>query len=179
MKKLDESQLRRLANSVPLIETFQSPAYQTEDEIVEKEILRFAEKVKSLNWLSVKVLTHSYSSYVPIFVSSDHSEAGSVKGFMMLFSKLIPCVVISKGVILYGSTGLSYSLPDISEVERGNQLTCSVSSTLKDALQITCYHLCEPYELDVSLPEGVGPVDWGLGERPWNKLFHIIFQDTD
>lgn len=177
---LDHKQIERMAALEPILELFGSGKYSDEDDIVKYEIEPFIGKMNSYGFISVYELERTYSDCVPIFISKKSPQSGCVKGFQVVFSKLVPVVVVGKSSVHYVNGLASYTPLDLNSLESPKRLSCSVSRTIKDTLHITCYEIAEPYEMNELIPDSIQPLQapWGRPEKPWNKLYHVAFQES-
>ncbi len=177
---LNHNQIERMAGLEPILELFRSGKYSDEDEIVTCEIKPFIEKMKKYGFISVYELECTYSDCVPIFISKRASQSGCVDGFQVVFSKLVPVAVVGKSSVYYVEGLASYTPLELSSLESPKRLSCSVSRAIKDTLHMTCYEISEPYEMNALIPEDILPlqVPWGRPEKPWNKLYHVAFQES-
>lgn len=176
----DDKQIERMAGLEPILELFRSGKYSDEDEIVKFEIKPFIEKMKKYGFISVYELECTYSDCVPIFISKRSSQSGCVDGFQIVFSKLVPVVVVGKSSVCYLEGSVSYTPLELGSLESPKRLSCSVSGAIKDTLHMTCYEIAEPYEMNALIPESILPLQapWGRPEKPWNKLYHVAFQES-
>lgn len=65
---------------------------------------------------------------------------------------------------------------DILDPDRGKS---ELVDAILDAFQISPYEFLRKEELLTPLPPGIEPHEYCLCAEPWDRLFHLLFADTD
>ncbi len=178
--KLSENELNIISQWKPLLNLFRDGEFKSEEDICENELERFVNRLRAHKWLRVEVLEKGmYGSYYSIFLSSDLKDIGEVEGVQVNLSVLVPYAVIGRTKMHFFKDARGSSLLDYDELASPKNINCRISKVVKNCLGSTCYKLVEPYEMDAVLPVGISPMDYCTTKKPWNRLFHIIFQATD
>ncbi|NVJ61070.1 MAG: hypothetical protein HWE27_11815 [Gammaproteobacteria bacterium] len=177
---LSETELSLLSQWQPLFDLFSDRGYQSEEDICIKELDPLLQRLNANKWLEVLILEKGVlGSFYSIFLSTDKKTSGQINGIQISLSTLAPFAVIGLSRIHLSNESIAYSLLDYNELSNPQNMNCKISKIVKECLRSTCYKLVEPYQVNSKLPGGLKPIDYCKAKKPWDKLFHILFQSTD
>ena len=102
-------------------------------------------------------------------------------GVTAYMSLLAPVAVFGRTVSkLYDNT---WTRPqhhlELSEVLDPTTAEGDLETLLMAAVASTPYTFLSPEDVSQPLPEGVTPYEYCYCAEPWDKIFHILFSDTD
>jgi hypothetical protein len=169
---LNEEEIRSLSEWQCLVET---PPPLSQHHISEDLSKRLGTAV------SVRQLDSAesgLSNYDSLFISLKANQQGKCQGILLYTSSLSKIAAISEATIYFAHGAYSYS-----GIEPDQLLEPKDPSTLVGALSALLlksgYHLISKAEALVPLPNGVQPYEYCLSKEPWNKVFHVLFSNTD
>lgn len=114
---------------------------------------------------------------VLLFRESDQHQS-QIQCHFLYFSLLAPLAVVGLTTAIGGSDGiLGWSGLDIDDLVTPDHDL--ITSALNDALQESPYQLLPPACVTQRLPETIRPTEYCLSPEPWDRVFHVLFTDTD
>jgi hypothetical protein len=122
------------------------------------------------------------SNYYSFFLYKSKRKVGRLSGLMIYFSLLAPVGVFGQATV-FGSFGSSFSGArsglEPEEVCDPEELSGELETLFIQYIKTTPYRLLTPQEVLRPLPDDITPTDYCLCSKPWDKVFHVLFSNTD
>lgn len=106
-------------------------------------------------------------------------EPREVPGLMVLLSLLAPVGVFGRSTISLGRTYRAWSLLEPHEVADPTKAEGLFEEEVLGATKLSAYVYLSRAEIEKPLPAGVVPYEYCLSNEPWDRVFHVLFSNTD
>lgn len=172
---LPHSDLVKLADWEPI-----ASGFGRDGRLFEKRLTPLFSAIGSLEKAQVHLLnTGGLSNYASVFVHRRRGEFGAIDGLYVCISLLGPYAAIGRMVAYLQDTSQAYSMIEPHEVLRRGDLQSPFEEAVFSAVETGGFHLLTPDEASVKLPADVQPYEYCLNAEPWDRVFHVLFSDTD
>jgi hypothetical protein len=174
---LSFSELQKLAAWAPI-----APDFGLERTNTYKDRVRpVFESMSSLNGAEVRVMSGEggLSNYASAFVHNEKGRSGKVKGLCVYLSLLAPLAAVGRDTAYISGKARGYRMIEPTAVLNFESLDSEFERYVWRAIESGGFRVLSPEEATSQLPEGVTPYEYCLNSEPWNRVFHVLFSDTD
>jgi hypothetical protein len=170
------SDLKNLVEWKPI-----APGFGRDDEntyaVKVRPIFREIEK---LDRAEVRVMSDGgLSNYASAFVHNRKSDCGNIKGLYIYLSLLAPIAAIGRDTAYVSGKAQGYCMIEPSTVLDANSLESDFEKSIWRAIEAGGYKLLTVEDATTALPKDVVPYEYCLNNEPWDRVFHVLFSDTD
>jgi hypothetical protein len=119
------------------------------------------------------------SNYDAFFVSDNELGYGNLSGVGIFVSSLTPFVAIGPMSFSRSPNASSWSGIEPTELIDSESCNDPIARTIFLLLAKTRYRALTRQDALTTLPEGVIPYEYCYVNEPWDRLFHLLFSNTD
>lgn len=146
-------------------------------EVKVKPVFREIEKLKKGE---ARVITDgSLSNYASAFVHNRRGDSGNIEGLYIYLSLLAPLAAIGREMAYVSARAWGYSMIEPGDVLELDNLRTEFEKSVGGLIEAEGFRILSPSEATTELPSGVLPYEYCLNNEPWDRLFHVLFSDTD
>ncbi|TCS32437.1 hypothetical protein EDC30_1231 [Paucimonas lemoignei] len=173
---LNHDDLLKLAEWKPI-----SPGFGRNGEnAYEVKVKPVFHEIEKLEKGEVRVITDGgLSNYASAFVHNRRGDSGNIEGLYIYLSLLAPLAAIGRETAYVTDKARAYSMIEPSDVLELNNLRTEFEKSVGDLIEAKGFKILSPSEATTKLPSGVVPYEYCLNNEPWDRLFHVLFSDTD
>lgn len=171
---LESTTIKALAEWQPIEEV--SPS-----EVIANLELRFAQTFGPEK-IQIKHLENSdsgLSSYDLYFVAPVERQYGNTEGVAIYLSCFIRVAAIGVMAGFFSPQACSYAGIRPEDIAASVGPEALLLQTSLNAVRESNYHLLTKEEALCRLPSGVVPYEYCFGPEPWDRVFHVLYSNTD
>jgi len=102
-----------------------------------------------------------------------------VSGLMVLLSLLAPVGVFGRSAISLSRTSAAWTLLEPHDVADPAKAKGLFEEAVLSATKVSAYVYLSRAEIEKPLPAGIVPYEYCLSNEPWDRVFHVLFSNTD
>ncbi|MDO5691473.1 MAG: hypothetical protein Q4G70_03195 [Pseudomonadota bacterium] len=119
------------------------------------------------------------SNYASAFVCQEKKEVGELTGIYVYLSLLMPLAAMGRGGACITENSWGYDSLEPSAVLQEKDCSSPLERLIAEIIVSNGYELLSPEQANEKLPEGIVPYEYCLNSPPWDRVFHVLFSDTD
>lgn len=170
------SDLLKLAQWEPIAPGFG----RNTDDTYEMRIKPIFQNLEKLEGVEVRILTDGgLSNYASAFVHSRRNKSGDINGLYVYLSLLAPVAAVGRGTAFISGKTQGYSMIEPSAVIEFQQLSNDFEHFVWSTLEGGGFSVLSQAEVTSPLPPDVAPYEYCQNAKPWNRVFHVLFSDSD
>ena len=108
----------------------------------------------------------------------DFPLARRVNGLLIYLSSCGPFAILSRAQACVAPS-MTHDPLEIEDVLDPKQCEGDLEETTVSVIRSTGYELLTREEVDRPLPDGIEPFEYCSSRRPWDRVFHVLFAQTD
>lgn len=176
--------MRRLAKWQPIVSGFG----REDDGTFQRKVQPILQQLQNLPqpqeiWV---IENGSNSNYAHIFVQEkNHDNTPGNKnekdcaGLHLCLSLLAPIAAVARGSAHMDQHSQSYSMPEPEELMTPELARNNWERAMMAAIEHGGFELLTPQQALTPLPAGVALCGYCLANKPWDRLFHVLFSLFD
>jgi hypothetical protein len=177
---LTNDEIRAIAEWQPMKSGFGRDEHQTA-----VRIQGIADRISSFGDLACKILVDDgLSNYFVLFAfvapagTSDTRFCG-VEGLLIYLSSCGPVGVVGRSRAYPGADYAVHVQLQIETLVSPDQPNGRLEELGFEAIRSAGYEILSVADVAKPLPDGIEPFDYCLCPKPWNRVFHALFGNTD
>lgn len=119
------------------------------------------------------------SSYDLYFVAPVERRFGNTEGVAIYLNCFIRVAALGVMTGYFSPQGCSYAGIRPEDVATSAGPEALLLQTSIDAVRESHYHLLTKDEALSRLPSGIVPFEYCFGPEPWDRVFHVLYSNTD
>ncbi|MET3493205.1 hypothetical protein [Variovorax boronicumulans] len=119
------------------------------------------------------------SNYAAVFVHARRGDYGKIEGLQVNMSLLGPFAAIGRKSAHITPTSFARSGLEPEELLASSDLVSEFERSVFSLVEAAGYRVISTEEASERVPEGIRPYEYCLGKEPWDRIFHMLFSDTD
>lgn len=113
------------------------------------------------------------------FVHNRFNDSGNINGLSIYLSLLAPVAALGRYSSYITGKLQSACVFEPDSVLTYEDLESRFEQSVWQAIQKGGFKILHPSEATALLPSDVLPHEYCLGRQPWDRVFHVLFSDTD
>ena len=173
---LSISDLKKLVEWKPI-----ASGFGLDDEnTYEAKVRPIFQEIKKFDRAEVRVMSDGgMSNYASAFVHNRKNDCGNIKGLYVYLSLLGPIAAIGRDIAYVSGKAQGYCMIEPDALLDANSLESDFEKAIWRAIEAGGYKVLTVQEATEVLPKGVVPYEYCLNNEPWDRVFHVLFSDTD
>jgi len=174
---LNHSELANLSLWKPI-----SPDFGMDSFVYKTKILPIFQEIEDKGKGKVHLLTggnSGLSNYASAFVYYPNHGYGQKSGLYIYLSLLGPFAALGRGTVTFYVNGSGSSMIEPSNVLTEQELKSDLEHLIHSLIKQAGFQILNPMQASEQLPADIIPFEYCLNHEPWDKLFHVLFSDTD
>jgi len=169
------------SNTIKALATWQPIEEVSPREVVATLELRFAQAFgpEQVHIAQLENSESGLSSYDLYFVTPVERRFGNTEGVAIYLSSFIRVAALGMMSGYFSPQGCSYAGIRPEDVATSSEHDALLLRTSINAVRESNYHLLTKDEALSRLPSGVVPYEYCFGPEPWDRVFHVLYSNTD
>ena len=170
------SDLKKLVEWKPIASGFG----RDDENTYEVKVRPIFREISKLDRAEVRVMSDGgLSNYASAFVHNRKNDCGNIKGLYVYLSLLAPIAAIGRDTAYVSGKTEGCFVIEPGAVLDANSLESDFEKSIWHAIEAGGYKLLSVEEATTALPKDVVPYEYCLNNEPWDRVFHVLFSDTD
>ena len=172
----NHEQLLKLSKWEPLEQDFGREDHRCYEAIVRplRQSLMSQESVRAL-YLDFGNL----AIFATVFIYEGKGDVGSVAGLLVYLSLLTPVAAMGRSNVHIAENECGWSSLEPSQILSADELTAPHEQFAVAWITSVGLRLLGREEALEKLPDDVRPFEYCLNAEPWDRVFHVLFAETD
>ncbi|PLC06961.1 hypothetical protein CY658_08185 [Variovorax sp. RO1] len=172
---LSHDDLQKLQDWQPI-----APACGREGDFYNRVVVPLVSQLQALPCSQVLTFANGgLSTYAAVFVHARCGDNGEVEGLHVCMSLLGPFAAIGRQTAGISKTDFSYSGLEPDELLVSEDSVSEFERSVFSLVEAAGYDVLSPEQAKKQLPEDITPYEYCLGREPWDRVFHLLFSNTD
>jgi len=172
---IQKPDLLKLSQWQPIAEDF-----GLDSETYTLKALPIYRTIEKLDRGEVRIMANGgLSNYASAFVHNRRNDSGNIQGLYIYLSLLAPIAAVGRDTAYITGKAQGYCMIEPASVLTYSDLDSPFEQSVWRVIEDAGFRFLSPSEANTLLPADVEPYEYCLNKEPWNRVFHVLFSDTD
>jgi hypothetical protein len=172
---LSHDDLQKLQDWQPI-----APKFGRDGDFHDRVVAPLISKLQALPRSQVLVIASGgLSNYAAVFVHARRGDNGKIEGLHVCMSLLGPFAAIGRKTAYISGNAFSHGGLEPEELLVSGDPASEFERSVFSLIEAAGYGVLSPEQARERLPDGITPYEYCLGKEPWDRVFHVLFSDTD